>query len=547
MKRPFSQHQSLFFIIPLLIVLLIVFALLSQAKPTAAEQPGSGVCVRFSLDQGRNAASGAGVNGRYEMREVTTGALLASWEADSQETISDWLTDLPQVSDDGSWVEVNFYPAGEETAVSLQILNPAPNTPYGWVANGQCHAIELQFTANWDFSNQNGTNQSNSVGGGMQDTAEETVEIHTESGNEFVMLQEDWVPNLDTLVPLANTRISESPSFLQAGNLGAWVDEGLVGYGFTLVNRSLDHVVTNVQYEIKALDENGNLLGSQEIQLRDLYPGEVAKIGDVLRLLNADDPIESIEIVFANTAEQIALSTEPQSLVLLPPSSSDASLSVSTDELGESDLNNFHIDITLLNPNGAFIAQNIVYHITAYDSENNILINIQGDGGDIYPRQRLKIFGDTFLQSPDQLARVEVEITPENFVLIDPTMLPQNIVSGERSTLVDQHVTFSWYTQRAGSLPLQEFIEIGTADAVVIAYDADGAVIGGGSQTLFNRLDLGAIEIANIPVQADQLPSSISLFVDVDYIDDLPPRGGQSHIGRDNFPTSWFGVSTADQ
>ena len=151
-KRPYlSRNRSILILLAVLLPSLFLW-LVSQVLPTAAEtavqvDPNK-ACMRFSLAQGNQAATGAGVNGRYELHERDTGRILATWQAGSQDTVSDWFYDISPAFAEGSWVEVFFFQDGMETAVQLTILNPAPNTTYGWIAPGQCHAIELEFPFN---------------------------------------------------------------------------------------------------------------------------------------------------------------------------------------------------------------------------------------------------------------------------------------------------------------------------------------------------------------------------------------------------------------
>lgn len=118
--------------------------------PTCAPPPPP-ACARFNLDLGRNAHTGAGVDGRYEMIEVGTGKLLATWDAEFWWADSGWIEGIKLSYEDGSWVEVFFYPNGSPPAQKLEIINPAPGTEYGWLALGMCHAIEIQFPADWAY------------------------------------------------------------------------------------------------------------------------------------------------------------------------------------------------------------------------------------------------------------------------------------------------------------------------------------------------------------------------------------------------------------
>ncbi len=110
-------------------------------------------CTRFDLEMGRNVETGAGIAGRYEMIEVGSGKQLATWNADSWWVDGGWIYDI-ELSYDASWVEVFFYPLGEGPAIKLEIVNFAPDTEYGWLASGMCHAMEIQFPADWIYVQQ---------------------------------------------------------------------------------------------------------------------------------------------------------------------------------------------------------------------------------------------------------------------------------------------------------------------------------------------------------------------------------------------------------
>lgn len=118
---------------------------------TEEEEKNRFACARFNLDLGRSAKTGAGVVGVYKMYEVSTGNELASWDADFWWADSGWIEGIKLSHVDGSWVEVYFYPtSGTPHSVKLEVINPAPGTQYGWLYPGMCHAIEIQFPADWN-------------------------------------------------------------------------------------------------------------------------------------------------------------------------------------------------------------------------------------------------------------------------------------------------------------------------------------------------------------------------------------------------------------
>lgn len=107
-------------------------------------EPGEGQgCTRFDLEIGRNQIDGTPEDGTYIMQEPS-GHQLATWTAEKGWLDSGWLRNLP-LSRSEVYVRVFFYPAAGGGPIPLEILNPAPGTINGWLANHICHAIEIQF------------------------------------------------------------------------------------------------------------------------------------------------------------------------------------------------------------------------------------------------------------------------------------------------------------------------------------------------------------------------------------------------------------------
>lgn len=137
--------------------------------------------ARINLELGRDAATGARIPGVYRMFEVGTNKLLIEWHAES------WWVDSgckkADISRSPTHVEVYFYPDGHDTRVKLEIVNPAPDEPYGWLKRGMCHAIEVQFPIDWSPSqSQPSNNAATSLIGGQGDTLNETSLVEN-SGN----------------------------------------------------------------------------------------------------------------------------------------------------------------------------------------------------------------------------------------------------------------------------------------------------------------------------------------------------------------------------
>lgn len=120
------------------------------ATPTVAPTvaPSQIACTRFNFDMGQNHDTGNLVPGLYTMREIGTGSTLTTWWAATGWEDSGWITDI-YIAFPSVWVEVFFYPYGDEPAVKMTIINPAYGTAYGWLTGGMCHAIEIEFPPGW--------------------------------------------------------------------------------------------------------------------------------------------------------------------------------------------------------------------------------------------------------------------------------------------------------------------------------------------------------------------------------------------------------------
>lgn len=95
-------------------------------------------CLRINFEVGPDWAR----RGTYVVRE-TGGHLLATWWAEEGWMDSGWIRDL-DISAPAVYVQVIFV-KGDGTEIVMKIVNPAPDTPYGWLARGQCHALEVAW------------------------------------------------------------------------------------------------------------------------------------------------------------------------------------------------------------------------------------------------------------------------------------------------------------------------------------------------------------------------------------------------------------------
>ncbi len=106
---------------------------------TPTKKPRLLACVRINFDVGGQEAR----RGLYNVTELG-GAVYASWYAEDGWKDSGWFTDIDIVFEE-IYVRVLYYSGPDVEPIDMKILNPAPGTPYGWMARGMCHAIEVAW------------------------------------------------------------------------------------------------------------------------------------------------------------------------------------------------------------------------------------------------------------------------------------------------------------------------------------------------------------------------------------------------------------------
>ncbi len=109
------------------------------ATPTATKEPRLNTCLRINFDLGGDEAR----RGLYVVREVG-GRELASWYAEEGWMDSGWIYDI-DITHPTVYVQVFFHHGDGSPPVEMRIVNPAPGTTYGWLARGQCHALEVAW------------------------------------------------------------------------------------------------------------------------------------------------------------------------------------------------------------------------------------------------------------------------------------------------------------------------------------------------------------------------------------------------------------------
>ena len=108
-------------------------------KPTATKRPREQACLRINFEVGGDEAR----RGLYVVQEIG-GRVLASWYAEDGWLDSGWITGI-DITHENVYVQVLFYSGPDADPVEMKIVNHAPDSPYGWLSWGVCHALEVAW------------------------------------------------------------------------------------------------------------------------------------------------------------------------------------------------------------------------------------------------------------------------------------------------------------------------------------------------------------------------------------------------------------------
>ena len=108
-----------------------------EEAPAEAEPEGTAARIDFEI------AGHVAKRGHYSVQALGGGEI-ASWYALDGWEDSGWLSNI-DIGNRTVWVEVVYYPGPDTEGTVLTILNHVPDEPYGWVASGEAHALEVAW------------------------------------------------------------------------------------------------------------------------------------------------------------------------------------------------------------------------------------------------------------------------------------------------------------------------------------------------------------------------------------------------------------------
>jgi len=117
-----------------------------EPTATATKRPREHSCVRINFEVGGDEAK----RGLYVVQEIG-GRVLASWYAEDGWMDSGWFKEI-DIPYENVYVKVLYYSGPGADPVELVIVNHAPDSPYGWMSWGVCHALEVAWPDDVDLT-----------------------------------------------------------------------------------------------------------------------------------------------------------------------------------------------------------------------------------------------------------------------------------------------------------------------------------------------------------------------------------------------------------
>jgi hypothetical protein len=160
--------------------------------------------------------------------------------------------------------------------------------------------------------------------------------------------------------------------------------------------------------------------------------------------------------------------------------------------------------LVVKNPHATLTVQGAEFTIIAYDETGAVLETQHGAFDTIFPGETSAGYRDLFIPQGKKLARIDVQIRQGE---LQPDELPENPLSAGQAEFVYD----ATFPEVNGVVTNQLDRSIDSFDVFAVAYDAAGAVIGGGSQYV-QSIPAGGELPVTLWVKVTATPARIDLF-----------------------------------
>jgi hypothetical protein len=155
------------------------------------------------------------------------------------------------------------------------------------------------------------------------------------------------------------------------------------------------------------------------------------------------------------------------------------------------------------NPNQGFSVESTSYQVALYDAAGTVLKADSGSISIMLPGQRIGVAGETIIPSGSKVERVDIQLKTGRFKAAEPqpTFTAENVVY--RPDRFSNRVT------GVVKSPYQKDLKY--VEAVVVAYDTAGVIIGGG-RTYIDFVPANGQAAAEVPVRTVGTPAKVEMY-----------------------------------
>lgn len=185
------------------------------------------------------------------------------------------------------------------------------------------------------------------------------------------------------------------------------------------------------------------------------------------------------------------------------PTPAPQALNVIAKGFGQGEYGSLGFGFIVENPNPGLAVEDSRYQVAVYDANGTVIGTDSSYITVLFPGQKLGIAGQVFLPDGATAASIDVQVKPGQYEPFDPvpTFTTENV----------QYVGDQYFPKVTGIVksPYQKDLEHIRVSA--IAYDANGAIIGGGF-TFLDFVPAGGQAAAEVSVTTTGAPASVEMY-----------------------------------
>jgi hypothetical protein len=257
-----------------------------------------------------------------------------------------------------------------------------------------------------------------------------------------------------------------------------------------VVHNPFAGAISDVRVSAVAYDSNGHIIGGGAGYVA--FVPAAGALGSITAL-DAGGSVARVEMYAAFSDKSVVIAPgEGMAPGTRPPALAAQGFGQAGRRLG--------YGLLLDNPNPDHVVQGCRYHLTAYAADGSVLATDAGRIELLRPSETLGVAGVVMLESDEVVARLEAHILADRVLM-----------SGQIPAFGISDVTYQADGRVTGQVVSPYPQRVTAVRVTAIAYDAAGAIVGGGYTTL-DAIAAQARETVDVPVVTSGVPARVALY-----------------------------------